>query len=283
VALHWLELQSIHLQLRQSDSFCGKIDLIMAPNEAMSETLSSVTNIKLAEISKQRAMFENTKADLLKKVAAEPKLREKAAILLEGVKKLIAAGEIKANPSMSIANIEKYLSQARYDLSVSRKLLQHWQGKLENELNVHSLKFEYACLCGHLVEECLSVSPPSLKAPFKSDFGFETLAETDMLDQRMKWEALAFASFPTDTAALQAYLTRLFMLSPVIAKAHLTLRQSIAAFEQKMNGRNGGHFNDVSMSWVITGLLRSDLLTEEKRMILKEFQSNKAVLSVLTF
>ena len=133
------------------------------------------------------------------------------------------------------------------------------------------------------MEECLSVSPPSLKAPFKSDFGFETLAETDMLDQRMKWEALAFASFPTDTAALQAYLTRLFMLSPVIAKAHLTLRQSIAAFEQKMNGRNGGHFNDVSMSWVITGLLRSDLLTEEKRMILKEFQSNKAVLSVLTF
>ena len=178
-----------------------------------------------------------------------------------------------------MTNIEKYLSQARYDPSVSRKLLQHWQNRLENELNVHSLKFEYACLCGHLVEECLSVSSPSLEAPFKSDFGFETLAETDILDERMKWETLAFASFPTDTAALQAYLNRLFTLSPVIAKAHLTLRQSTAAFERKMNSRNGSHFNDSSMSWVINGLLRNDLLTEEKRKVLKNFQSNKSVLS----
>ncbi|KAK0099709.1 hypothetical protein ONS96_008206 [Cadophora gregata f. sp. sojae] len=33
------------------------------------------------------------------------------------------------------------------------------------------------------------------------------------------------------------------------------------------------------MSWVINGLLRSDLLTDEKRKVLKDFQSNKAVLS----
>ncbi|PVH81604.1 hypothetical protein DL98DRAFT_587222 [Cadophora sp. DSE1049] len=229
--------------------------------------------------SMQRDMFEKTKADLLKKVATETKLRDKATILLEGVKKLRASGEINGNPNISLANIEKYLSQARYDLSVSRKLLQHWQNKLLNELDVHSLKFEYACLCGRLVEECLSVSSPDLRGSSKLDFGFETLAETDMLDQRMKWEALAFAPFPTDTFALQAYLNRLFTLFPVITKAHLKLRQSTAEFERKMNSRKGNHFNDVSMSWVINGLLQSDLLTKEKRKVLKDFQSNKAVLS----
>ncbi|KAK0099708.1 hypothetical protein ONS95_013399 [Cadophora gregata] len=191
----------------------------MAPNEALSETLSSVTNIKLAEISKQRDMFEKTKAELLKQAAAEPMLRDKATILLEGVKKLVLSGEIKANPNISLTNIDKFLKQAQYDLSVSRKLLQQRQDKLVNELNVHSLKFDYACLCGRLVEECLSASSQSLKAPSKSDFGFETLAETDLLDQRIKWEALAFAPFPTDTIALQTYLNRLFNQFPVITKA----------------------------------------------------------------
>ncbi|KAL2068036.1 hypothetical protein VTL71DRAFT_16134 [Oculimacula yallundae] len=194
----------------------------MAPSGALSETLSSVTAIKLAEILKQREMFEDTKAELLKRVEAETKLRKKVTILLVGVKKLIDSGEIKANPDISLNNIETFLVQADYDPSVSRRLLQGWQETLVNELNVHSLKFEYASLCGRLVEECLSTPSSGAKVTSELliDFGFETLAETEMLDQRMKWETMAFNAFPTDTAALGGYLNRIFSQSPIISKAH---------------------------------------------------------------
>lgn len=113
------------------------------------------------------------------------------------------------------------------------------------------------------MEECLSASSNGLKSASKAEFGFETLAETEILDQRMKWEALAFNAFPTDTPTLKAYLYRLFKLSRVISKAHLRVQKLTAAFEEKLAG--GKHFDDKSMAWVINGLLRGDLLTEEKR------------------
>lgn len=38
------------------------------------------------------------------------------------------------------------------------------------------------------------------------------------------------------------------------------------------------HFDDTSLEWVIEGLLRSDLVTDEKRKVLQDFLNNKVVL-----
>ncbi|KAL5319863.1 hypothetical protein ACEPPN_012921 [Leptodophora sp. 'Broadleaf-Isolate-01'] len=248
----------------------------MAPTDALSETLSSITAVKLDEITKQRRIFEDAKAMILEQVEAEPKLRIKGQLLLDGLEKFITTGEIKPLLTFSFENTRQFLKQAEYDPSISRKQLEDWQAKILNVMDIHSLKFEYASLCGRLVQECLSGTAARPKIGPKTDFGFETLAETEMLDQRMKWEALVSSPFNTDVIALQAHLDRLFKSSTATCDAYTRLRQTTAEFEKEMMGAQ--HFNKTSLNWVINGLLRSDLLTEQKRKILKDFQNNKAVL-----
>ncbi|KAG4442603.1 hypothetical protein IFR05_001933 [Cadophora sp. M221] len=196
----------------------------MAPTEALSETLSSITSVKIDEITKQRRIFEDAKAKILEQVEAESKLRVKALILLDGLEKFITTGEIKPPLKFSLQNTRQFLKQAEYDPSISRKQLEDWQAKILNMMDTHSLKFEYASLCGRLVEECLSTTASCPKPGTKTDFGFETLAETEMLDQRMKWEALVFSPFNTDAIALQTHLDRLFKSSTAASDAYTKLR-----------------------------------------------------------
>lgn len=202
---------------------------------------------------------------------------QKTSILLGAVLKLIGAGEIKANPNISYQNIGKFLNQAEYDPSVSIKLLEDWKAKLINELNIHSRKFEYASLYSEMVKECLASSTTRSKLPLLIDFEFETVTDADMLSERMKWESLAFDPFLTDTDALGSYLGKLFSATPAITGAFAKLKEATAAFEKTMVGSN--HFNETSLGWVIDGLLRSDLLTEAKRKVLKDFQGSKVVLA----
>jgi hypothetical protein len=49
----------------------------MASSDILSQTLSFITSIKLYEISNQRSVFENTKADLLVVVNYEADQRKK--------------------------------------------------------------------------------------------------------------------------------------------------------------------------------------------------------------
>jgi hypothetical protein len=39
------------------------------------------------------------------------------------------------------------------------------------------------------------------------------------------------------------------------------------------------HFDETSLTWVIKGLLRSDLVTDEQRKVLKDFLNNKVVVA----
>ena len=43
--------------------------------------------------------------------------------------------------------------------------------------------------------------------------------------------------------------------------------------------KNSTHFDDFTLKWVIQGLLRSDLVTDEKRKVLEDFLNNKVVLA----
>ncbi|CZT13256.1 hypothetical protein WAI453_005397 [Rhynchosporium graminicola] len=138
-----------------------------------------------------------------------------------------------------------FLVQAKHDPSVSRKLLQGWQAKLVNDLNVDSLKVEYASLHGRLLEKCLSTTLLRFKGTLKADFGFQTSTETELLDQRMKWETPAFNPYATDTVALERYLNQLFSQSPITAKAYHRLQASTAAFEQKLAG--GKHSDEATV------------------------------------
>ncbi|KAF7905705.1 hypothetical protein EAE99_012006 [Botrytis elliptica] len=245
----------------------------MASTDILSHTLSSITSIKLEEISSQRSAFEQGKSELLKTVSNQPKQSEKLRILLDRIESLASMGKLKDNKSISLYNIRLFLRQAQHDPSVSEGLLKDWQEKLEKELDVHSLKYEYASLYGRLVNEWLSASEEKTA----SDDEFESIGRKEMHEQRQKWEDYVFNPLETDSAAIESYLTKLFTSTSDIKNAWEKLRLQTATFEKEME--NQVHFDEKSLKWVINGLLRSDLLTDEKRAILKDFQSNKVVLA----
>ncbi|ESZ95613.1 hypothetical protein SBOR_4009 [Sclerotinia borealis F-4128] len=183
-------------------------------------------------------------------------------------------GKLENHHSFSLCNIRKFLDQAQHDPSVSEALLKDWQKKLEKELDIHSLKYEYASLYGRLVNEWLSASEDSIAF---DDSSFETIGRKEMHEQREKWEDYVFKPLITDSSAIDSYLTTLFTSTADIKKAWCELRRRTVIFEKGME--NQAHFDANSLKWVIDGLLRSDLLTDEKRAILKDFQNNKVVLA----
>jgi hypothetical protein len=246
----------------------------MASSGILSQTLSSITSIKLTEISDQRAAFESTKTDLLTIVNFETDQRGKVQKLLEGIEGLEAMGNVKDSPIFCLKNIKQFIEQAHSDPSVSTKLQKDWQAQLEKALDIKSLKFEYASLYGRLVNEWLSVSGDNGSSDSVSDF--EPVGRKEMHEQRAKWEEYVFKAYETDDTAINRYLDKLFNSNKALQSAFTDLWVSTIHFEKEM--ANAVHFDDTSLKWVIEGLLRSDLMTDEKRKVLKDFLNNKVVL-----
>jgi hypothetical protein len=248
----------------------------MASSDILSQTLHSITETKLDELSKKHFNFEKGKSDLLKHVDAENAQREKVRILLDGIEKLPFMEKLDANPSFSSENIRRFLEQARCDPSVSLKLQKEWEGKLRNEMDVQSLRFEYASLYGRLVTEWLSNPNVENDSEMSS---FEEIGRKEMHEQRATWESYVFKPLETDTVAITAYLEGLFASSKQRIKALEKLRDSTRYFEKTLS--RDVAFDEHSLKWCIDGLLASDLLTDAKRAVLNDFSGNKVVLREL--
>jgi len=246
----------------------------MASSDVLSQTLSSITSIKLEELSIQRAAFEDGKAQLLNDVAHEPNQRKKVAMLLGRMEDLASMG--KVNPLVALKNVRQFIEQSRTDPSVSDRLQKDWQSKLENELNVHTSKYEYASLYGKLVNEWLA-SGSSEKMLSDSGSDFQEVGRREMHDQRVLWEEYVFKAKDTDAGAIHKYLHSLFTPTKEIDAAYQKLRSATRCFEHNM--ATTVHFDEDTLKWVIQGLLRSDLVTDEKRKVLKDFLNNKVVLA----
>ena len=249
----------------------------MASSDILSQTLSSITAIKLEELDLQRSNFENEKAELLRAVGDEPNQREKVRILLDRVEGLSSMGKLNDNPLISLENVRQFLEQAQNDPSVSEKLQRDWQVKLERELDVNSLKYEYASLYGQLVNEWLSASDTAVDDSSDDGSNFEEIGRKEMHEQRVKWEEYVFKPRITDPATIHSYLQRLFGATTPIKSAYEELCRETKEFEDELAG--SVHFDESSLTWVIKGLLRSDLLTDVKRKVVKDFLNNKVVLA----
>ncbi|RFU29426.1 hypothetical protein B7463_g6884, partial [Scytalidium lignicola] len=249
----------------------------MASSDILSQTLSSITTIKLEELSSQQASFEVAKNKLLQDVAAEPDQLEKAQILLDKIESLPSMGKLNQNASTSLKNYRRFLAQARTDPSVSVEMQRDWQQKLENELNVNSFKYEYASLYGQLVNEWISAAEGNSDAISIDESAFESVGRKEMHDQRATWEEYVFKAYETDTKAIEEFLDTIFSANKETKKALEKLRESTQNFEKLL--KTSSHFNQSSLKWVIEGLLRSDLVSDEKRAALKDFLNNKVVLA----
>jgi len=149
-------------------------------------------------------------------------------------------------------------------------------------LDVQSLKYQYAALYGQLVTEWLSAEKKDVAAETPSDDameGFEEINTAARDSSRVEWEELVFEACQTDEAAIAKYLRNLFGKNgenKQAIKALEELRKEVETFEIQMS--TPGQFNEAVLRWTINGLLSSNLLSEEKNAVLKDFLASSIIL-----
>jgi len=271
-------------------------------SSVFSETLQSITTTKLTELSKKRKVFEDHKASLLAAAQYESDPLMRLRILFDGVKQSFAvktaiptkgnrrggSGQIISGSindrglEVMLKNLDRFLEQARYDPSISSKLLGDWEQSLTKRLHVQSLKYQYATLYGELVNEWLraeQASVPPDTSSVNSD-GFEEINRVERQESRGEWEKMVFEPFETDQVAIMAYLRRLFGnngTNKQALKALDALRKSVYSFGRTLS--TPGQFNNHVLEWTIKGLLSSSLLSDEKNAVLKDFLASPVILA----
>ncbi|KAI0206519.1 hypothetical protein F4808DRAFT_407734 [Astrocystis sublimbata] len=259
-----------------------------------SETLQEITNTKLQELSKRRSAFETTRSTLLSRLKDETEPLKRLELLSQGVResygiKTTKTGQDLSGPSknpdllLELKNLQRFMAQSKYDPSITPKMMQSWEESLLRHLDKQSSKLEYASLYAQLVTEWLSTEKATAAAgeDVEMNEGFEDVGDTMKKEARQGWEKVVFEPAGVDDKALKAYLLQLFGLKegpkPAHAKAFLELRAELSRFENRLAAP--GQFDSVTLTWVIEGLLASDLLADERREVLRDFLSSPTILA----
>ncbi|KAJ4320149.1 hypothetical protein N0V94_003510 [Neodidymelliopsis sp. IMI 364377] len=269
----------------------------MASGSVFSGTLHTITSTKLEELLKQRTAFTQRHVALLSAAKAEQDPLQRLKVVADGTKlclnvktaasedegrsgRVISGGTHNSQLETDLRNLDRFLEQARFDPSVSTKVLEDWENKLLQYLSIQATKFQYADLYGKLVAEWLS---PEKSAPAggggdnKMSESFDELPSAKRLAARTEWEESVFEPATVDVPALKVYLERLFIAEKKsVASSLKNLRSKIKIFQGNL--KNPEQFNTSSLRWVLKSLQSSDLLSNEKREVLGDFLSNDVIL-----
>lgn len=244
----------------------------MASTDILSQTLSSITTVKLDQLQKQKEAYESKKRNLCEDVVSEVDTVKRVKKLLKGSEELRSVG-LKKN--IALSSLGEFLDQAEYDPSVSESLLKEYEAELHSHMRAQTNKYEFASLYGKLVEEWIASG--NSDAPSAADgSAFVMVGREEMHQQRATWEEYVFKAKETDNKAINSYLDDVFS-SKEAKRALETIRERLETFQKDWKSQR--HFHESTLETVIKGMLRSDILTEEKRSTLRDFLGNKVVLS----
>ena len=118
-----------------------------SPASVLSKTLQSITLTKIRELESRRDSYETRKRDYLDKAEAATDQRDRLAYLLDAFKELYPA----AAKDTSLANIERWLAQSRYDTSIPMSKLASFDRQLRAKLDIQSRKLDIAHLYSRLL------------------------------------------------------------------------------------------------------------------------------------
>ncbi|KAI8941316.1 hypothetical protein NX059_012541 [Plenodomus lindquistii] len=263
-----------------------------------SETLQTITTAKLEELAKQRIAFEDGYASLLAAADAEEDVLKRVNLLVDGTKSCLGVKTVKSkreagrsvrvviggtrNRSLEtdLQNLDRFLEQARFDPSVSAKVLGDWEKTLKQHLSVQSSRFSYADLYGKLVTEWLSSEKSSKTGDGDVEMleSYEEVPGAKRLASRTEWEKTVFEAATVDVPAFKDYLDKLFVTDNKDGAAAIRdLRKKVEEFESSLN--TPSQFTIHNLRTTISGLENSDLLSNEKREALKDFLSNDVILA----
>lgn len=255
-----------------------------ASSEILSQTLSSITSIKLDQLQKQKDAYESAKSALLSAADKEADVRKRAKILLDGRDKLPSIKEAN-NPMLSAANLKRFVDQAAFDPSVSQDLLREYEETVKKELDMTSNKYRFASLYGQMVGEWTRSSGQD-KEKTEAEGGpdetvkddFVPVGRKEMHEQRKTWEEYVFAAKETDKDAIKQYLEDVFAGSKDCKRALAELRKGFEDLQDNKHSYWSHPFDEEVVKGCIQGILRSNNITGEKRTTLREFSNNSVVL-----
>ncbi|EEU38893.1 uncharacterized protein NECHADRAFT_55652 [Fusarium vanettenii 77-13-4] len=238
----------------------------MAPSQVFSQTLRSITRTKFNQLARQKVAYESAKTSLLRDADDEPSPK-RAKILVDGATKLSATSSLS---QPTVETLQRFLLQAENDPSVSQEAIESYEHDLRNELDTCSEKHRFAELYAKLIDEWISTS--------ESDSSHLHVPRTESQEQRAVWEQYVFCAKEVDEDAIKTYLGNLFQseASSHVKKAYNDFVESIKSFQKTWDLET--HFDEDSLQHCIQGLLRTNLLNDEKRMTLNDFLGNKVVL-----
>lgn len=258
---------------------------------ALPQTLKSITATKITELSKQRTIFNAQRDEIIAAANQAPNPRAKVQILLEGITRLkghpndaLDSTEKKEsieNDSDRAAhvNIRRFLFQSQYDSSAPESRLKIWIAQLEKELRHLEVKHDHAAFYSALVTEWLASldgDASAVEGKKGTSDEFQSVGRAEMHEQRAIWESYVFNSADVDADTIRAYLDRLFKRTLVSRQALDDLRKRVKDFGTDFAAKKTWFTVD-RLKWVSKALLKSDLLSNEKAGILKEFMRNKEV------
>jgi hypothetical protein len=244
----------------------------MASADVLSQTLSSITAIKLNQLQKQREAYEDKKRALCEDVASEVDTAKRAKKLLKGCEGLKPFGLRRIE---TLSGLDKFFDQAEYDPSVTQSMLKKYEDEIHGHLRTQANKYEFASLYGKLIKEWTAAGGSNV-ASTTNGADSVVVGREEMRRQRATWEEYVFEAKETDGRAIKAYLDDVFS-SDEAKRGLKVVRDWLKAFQHGWKYKT--HFDEAKLETIINGMLRTDILTEEKRATVRSFLGNHIVLS----
>ncbi|KAI4140257.1 MAG: hypothetical protein L6R39_005875 [Caloplaca ligustica] len=244
----------------------------MASMQDLPQTLRSVAASKARQVERQRARFEGGKQTLQHCLDVEPQGAKRLKVILDVYKDSPMMLQTNDSTKTFIVNLERFMLLAVQDPSAR---VSDWEKQLMSILEAQSLQYDYCALYAKIMEEWMDSSeePEIPDDADKSTLETEDLTSS-MEEHRKQWESYVFTAVQTDQMAVTAWLDRLLRSPGSTAKAFDTFKREIVGFEKAMTD-DKEHFTKATMNWCVDGLLRSDLLSDDKRAVLSAMQQDR--------
>ncbi|KAK0635106.1 hypothetical protein B0T17DRAFT_30858 [Bombardia bombarda] len=241
-----------------------------SPASVLSKTLQSISRSRIRELDSRRSPYETSKRHLLDEADQATDQRERLASLLS------AFDRLNPNPysASPFDNVERWLAQSRYDASIPLSKLATFESQIRAKLDVQSRKLDMAHLYSRLLTEWMGQPSPDTSLSPPDDLDSTSFEVVERQRQRLsqlveQFDYVVFTPLKTSGAAIRGFLNPLFADDK--SKAALEALRSTVASETSDLWRKIEPFNDESLKNCIKGLLREDLLSDEKRATLNDF------------
>ncbi|KAK4190306.1 hypothetical protein QBC35DRAFT_542418 [Podospora australis] len=245
-----------------------------SPKSVLSKTLQSITLSKIRELESRHKSYEDRKLAFLTRVDAASDERDQLAILIEAFREL----DPGAHDDPSLANVERWLSQSRYDASIPVSKLASFGRQLRLKLDHQSRKLDMAHLYSRLLTEWMDqYSAQPAPAPNADEDG-DSFEVVERQRQRLselvdKFESVVFTPHETSDGEIRGFIDRL-LPDEESQQALEALRKTVADETSRFMSETSP-FDEESLTSCIRGLLAEDILSDEKQAILREFLESK--------